>query len=346
MPIATDLPRDTPRHRTGGRPCRPYRPRMTTIAAPTDRQRDAAEQARALEDDARHYPEDRVQCLLEAAVAWRAAGDPERAITLLDEWPSWPDQVDAGLARVDIAESLWALGRAAEAEQVMADLRATRPPASVCNAAAELCEERESWDKALGWFSLAVHQLSAAELAAVQSGQAWFSDAQMVLQGRQRVRARLRMAPDELDRSVPDVSELLQRRLPTYEELVDGPAASMLAGRTARMLFWPRHELPSAQQRWPEVYGGDPSGYHARLEHKLRDLAERTGHAVSLVASRVEPLTRHVAETGGDVADESTRQAFFDAQVAAGDVCVWPPARNAPCWCESGAKYKKCCARA
>jgi uncharacterized protein YchJ len=26
-----------------------------------------------------------------------------------------------------------------------------------------------------------------------------------------------------------------------------------------------------------------------------------------------------------------------------GGAISWPPPRNAPCWCGSGTKYKKCC---
>jgi tetratricopeptide (TPR) repeat protein len=55
---------------------------------------------------------------------------------------------------------------------------------------------------------------------------------------------------------------------------------------------------------------------------------------------------RAVAERmGSAVTDAAVRQAHHDDQDAAGRGSAGPPPRNAPCWCGSGVKYKKCCGR-
>jgi len=44
-------------------------------------------------------------------------------------------------------------------------------------------------------------------------------------------------------------------------------------------------------------------------------------------------------------ADQDTRLACLNGIVEQGGAIDWPPARNAPCWCGSAVKHKKCCGR-
>lgn len=307
--------------------------------------------AAAVEAEAEAYPEERAECLLEAAQAWRLAGDPERAIAVLAEWPTWTDRLEAGRARVETAESLYALGRDDDAEQRLAALRADRPDLQVCNAAAELLVERGEWRGALGWYDLAVSTLSVAELTAATALEACFGGAALVLHGRAQVRAELGLGADMLDRSVPDPAELGRllaeagQRFPTSSELLSDPAAESLAGARVRSLFWPAGELVAAAQAWPEVFEAT-EGYHRELELQFRQVSERAGRSLELVPARVEPLAGYLARTGRDVADAATRHGFMTEQAAAGAATSWPPDRNDACWCGSGSKYKKCCARA
>ena len=64
---------------------------------------------------------------------------------------------------------------------------------------------------------------------------------------------------------------------------------------------------------------------------------------VVMVMITPDELADFAVRTGGDALDKGTRNALLIERFDAGDGHVWPPERNAPCWCGSGAKYKKCC---
>ncbi|WP_406514896.1 SEC-C metal-binding domain-containing protein [Streptomyces sp. NBC_00873] len=52
------------------------------------------------------------------------------------------------------------------------------------------------------------------------------------------------------------------------------------------------------------------------------------------------PTSRHTPS-----AQAKTRQHYgeWHHTIHPDQTLTWPPARNGPCWCESGRKYKKCC---
>lgn len=326
---------------------------LTQTPVRTAAQRAAVRDAERCEAEALEYPDEAVECLLDAANAWRAAGEPERAIAVLAEWPAWSDPLDAGMARVDIAESLYALGRDEQAEGLLAELHRERPVPGVCEMAAGLLAERADHRAALGWYDLALSGLSRAELASAMTRQGLFGMPQMILRGRADVRSRLGLPADELDEAVERTTEatlaLLRataRELPTFPDTQELLASGrLLAGVQARALFWPRQELAAAQERWPELLEGDVEAYYRGLEHSWREVRGRSGRDLVLVPARVEPLAAHAEALGESVAESSTRHSYLQARQAIGDVASWPPARNDCCWCGSGTKYKKCCAR-
>ncbi len=136
------------------------------------------------------------------------------------------------------------------------------------------------------------------------------------------------------------------RELPTFPDTQELLASGrLLAGVQARTLFWPRQELAAAQERWPELLEGDVEAYYWGLEHSWREVRGRSGRNLVLVPARVEPLAAHAEALGESVTESSTRHSYLQARHELGDVASWPPARNDCCWCGSGAKYKKCCAR-
>ena len=61
---------------------------------------------------------------------------------------------------------------------------------------------------------------------------------------------------------------------------------------------------------------------------------------------QVAPFTAWCAEQGRqpDSADARAEYGAHLAATADPSLIAWPPARNEPCWCGSGRKYKKCCA--
>lgn len=293
--------------------------------------------AETAEADAAAYPQDRAECLLEASWAWQQAGEPQRALDVLAEWPQWPDAFDAGMARVSIAEIRRETGQHDLAAAELAELRRERPPLAVCNAAGELHEMAGELDEALRWFDLAVSLLSQDELDALRGPEGWFTETAMVVRGRQRVREALGLPPDAMDAQVParpseaEMDARWGRRRPT--------AAPVL-----RTLFWLRSEIAAAAERWPVLFDEVPDDYHVELERSLREAP--SGVRVRLVPAEVEALSSYLRRTGRDVGEARTRQAFSEEQDRLGCGVAWPPGRNDACWCGSGAKYKRCCLRA
>ncbi|MDX6211619.1 MAG: hypothetical protein QOF82_706, partial [Frankiales bacterium] len=56
-------------------------------------------------------------------------------------------------------------------------------------------------------------------------------------------------------------------------------------------------------------------------------------------------LTEFSAQLGLTAVDSDVEEAYLEHLLDSPDAreVLWPPPRNAPCWCGSGAKYKKCC---
>lgn len=72
-----------------------------------------------------------------------------------------------------------------------------------------------------------------------------------------------------------------------------------------------------------------------------------TGGAVRvrMVTGMLADFDAYIRHSGDAPDDPETRTRYAtwrDAE-AADETLLWPPARNGPCWCESGRKYKKCC---
>ncbi|MEV1116736.1 tetratricopeptide repeat protein [Actinosynnema sp. NPDC049800] len=297
-----------------------------------------ADIAAQLQADLEQYPDERTQILIEAAETWRQAGEGERAVALLEQAVAEGGE-DADEARVALADVLFALDRVEQAEAQLDTLRRERPPSPApYHLAAELLEERGSLDEALTWYGMALSRLTEEELAQ-RSGEFGFASyANTVLAGRRRVRQALAMPPDELDesvRSMEDHAEEFARALT--------PRASP---KEARVLFWPRGEISRAHETWPQlVQHADEETVLADREAANRELSESGVARITMVPLTVHRLLDFAARTGGDPADEQIRLACLAEIVEEGGAVAWPLARNAPCWCGSAAKYKKCCGR-
>ena len=99
--------------------------------------------------------------------------------------------------------------------------------------------------------------------------------------------------------------------------------------------------------RWPELAARvgtrDYATYARVVQGTLIDVArEHTRHPV-LVPLDLDELAELADAAGFEVADWRTRAALAASLAEAGQGLPWPPARNDPCWCGSGRKYKKCC---
>jgi uncharacterized protein YecA (UPF0149 family) len=122
---------------------------------------------------------------------------------------------------------------------------------------------------------------------------------------RRHVRAELGLPADELDQAVDELDE-------------PGP----------EMMFWPESGFDALLRAFPdraETLGATWDEHRAQIEKAQQD----EGPLVVEVATP-ELLRATLADQGVD-------------DVEFGPLLEWPPGRNDPCWCGSGAKYKKCC---
>lgn len=305
---------------------------------------EAADLALELEAQVDDYPDERAEILIEAAEAWRRAGDHERAIALLTDISALGGE-DGGSARVMLADVLFDLDRDDEARAQLETLRRERPSSPApYHLAAELAEARNDLDEALTWFNMAVARLTEQELAQQRGESGVFSYANNILAGRRRVRSALGLPADELDESVVDPPQRPVFHDP--DEISGAMTGPGPAPREIRVLFWPRDELGRAHEAWPQmVQDRDADSMVRDREQANRELSEAGVAKITMVPLTVAKLTQFATRTGGDPTDEATRSSCMQEIVADGGASSWPPGRNAPCWCGSGAKYKKCCGR-
>jgi Plasmid pRiA4b ORF-3-like protein/SEC-C motif len=91
----------------------------------------------------------------------------------------------------------------------------------------------------------------------------------------------------------------------------------------------------------------DHADYRRETEQALRAMAERPAAGIRVVPLDVPGLLAHAQRAGKDPAHRQSRLSYTGWLYETGrDAINWPPERNEPCWCGSGAKYKKCCGSA
>ena len=295
--------------------------------------RDDAIRAKQLEQDAEAYPEDRAECLIEAAGAWNRAGEPDRAIEL------YKVVVDLGgddgcFARTDLADLYRGRG---EFDRMNAELDAlARDPdldVTHCELVADMLAEHGDLKAAVRWYDRAVARMSPEAIEALgdQRNASNFL-AQNLVRHRSSTRHKLGLAPDVLDELVAETS-------PGHRS----PARQSGGSRT-QVLMFQRAELSVASLRWPSVFDEAAEDYYAHAERVYRDFRNAGLSSIRLVPAKAADLAAFAAEVGESVEDASLRSRFA-ASADPATTIAWPPERNAACWCGSDRKYKKCCGR-
>jgi tetratricopeptide (TPR) repeat protein len=181
-----------------------------------------------------------------------------------------------------------------------------------------------------------LRDLRAASLGVLGRDQDDLQTAEPVARGR---------PAGKTNRLVEQVSQMAsERREPT--------------GMMPLTLAWlPADEYPYWPTRWPDLADSDlvldeehggfvaHAIYCQRMERRLREL-DGSGAARLLIAPlRAAELNQWVADHEPDEDDPAQLRARYAADMGRDPsrTIAWPPARNEPCWCDSGRKYKKCC---
>lgn len=277
----------------------------------------------------------RAAWLSHAGEAWELAEDLDRARACYEA--AVADGGDAYLdPRAELLGVVLRLGEKDRAEELLTQLReAVRDGHHgrfLHESVGEALELNGRLEEALRWFSAGL-TLSERDTP---------DDPDIgCLNGRYRVRRALGLPMDRYD-------ELSEERRRDYTD--DAEEQRLLAAPDEgsvplSVLYWPTGELESLLDRWPGLagdYGKDHDEHRARVEQRLRHLAE--AHSWLAVGDgTVEELVAFATERHQAPEHHMTR-GLYGAQLAfTGRTTPWPPGRNDRCWCGSGLKYKKCC---
>lgn len=339
----------------------------------------AAEECERL---AGQYPEEREELLLEAADAWRDAGETDRALALYERLLA---EGEEGVDEYDFLDAtriglLWNLQRLEEAREAAAAFRARHPrDAGAWMHVADCFEEAEETATAAEWYTAGItHVLGVGTPVTADTVEEHRSlDLQTLFIGRHRVRRLLGAAHDDWDETADELHERraspLYGRMRSLDELHDpirlgqlrerGPemieaeirelSRVLEDERTARtgplrtcVLFWPADELALLLQRWPkavEAYGDDHAAHLRQVERTLRELSDEGAPSLAVGCATVAGLEAHAEADGGSADAPATRSAYAAELARREQAPAWPPPRNGPCWCGSDRKYKKCC---
>ncbi|NKZ02952.1 SEC-C domain-containing protein [Actinomadura latina] len=299
----------------------------------TDSRPRARRLAEDLERDAAKYPEQRAEILIEAAREWSQAGEPDRALRIYEDIIASERGEDAQFATVEKISLLADLGRTDEAEAEIARLGRTRVHPGPAELVAEFLEAQGRLEEALTWFNTACRDLMAddGELAEAKLF------ARPELRGRQRVRQALGLPPDAIDLHTEDEQAELT-------ELLEKAAAPSQPNAGS---FFVRSDVERAFAEGL-VHGtapADASSYFRDVERGWRTSSDEIGASVlRVLPTMVDDLLKYADDHDRDPRDQQTRADHLMTRIREGAPTLgWPPERNAPCWCGSGRKYKKCC---
>ena len=306
--------------------------------------------------------------------AWRAAGRYDASIGAMElaieaGWNGRPD------LRSEIAELHLLAGREREAVELWARVKADDPDdVWLYNHAALSYGDLGRHEEALAWLE------EGLELALRTDDPERVID--QLLELRDRSLRELGREPGEIDRrgrtflkAPENETAVAGQRLRAGDREIDAAASAWLdaredqaaGGHPLEEAPWQASDLPvepvrqgatvelavgwfpegdyaealerweSLRELWAEI---DHREYCRRMEATLRGWSLR-GLRPKLVVLRLSELVPWCEERGLDPDD--ARASFAADELRRGNAAAWPPGRNEPCWCGTGAKYKKCC---
>jgi tetratricopeptide (TPR) repeat protein len=262
------------------------------------------------------------------------------------------EAIDAGArgqpdVRCRIAEILMRAGRVAEAEPIWAQVRADTPGDVWLynNAGLEYADIGEN-ATALTWLT------EGLRIALATDDPERLVDQLMEL--RKASMTALGLEADELQAQAAAFDEARQReRAARRARSVPAPRDVAASVRPLLVAFawFPASEYERALALWPgltepgsSAEGGRPHAAYCRaFQARLTEAADAGAAGLRVAPVRIDALLAWCAERGVDPDDARADYAADLTRTHPGEVIAWPPGRNAPCWCGSGRKYKKCC---
>jgi uncharacterized protein YecA (UPF0149 family) len=257
------------------------------------------------------------------------------AISALRRCLDVPIDVGAGL-RARIAGYDYRAGREEEARQVWAELAGENPTDPWLRFTAGLaCADADEPEEALPWLSGALEQVVAHG-----DREGLLAD---LLELREEVLADVGEPIDELQERG---EALLERQLRQFSG--GSPQAVRHEVSKTAVAWFPESEWPQAVEQWPDVtQAAGTDDYRGYVQHLQRELVELQAGGVSRLSLAPLFIDAYVIWTQTrdlDPASADSRATYAEEVARVGNEVPWPPGRNDPCWCGSGAKYKKCCA--
>lgn len=311
------------------------------------------EEARAILDDLERAPDTGglwlPECYADLAMAFDRRGRPDDAIASMEcaierGWGGSPDP------RSDIAEFHLRAGRSVEAERIWAELKVEDPDdVWLYNAAGLSYSEVGDHERAVVWLGEGIEVAIRTEdpegivpqLSAVRR-------TSLVAQGRDI---------DELEQQADEFVARWRRRRHDWKSrtelsnagegsAVPGAGEAPGAGGVAVAMAWfPSGEYEKAIGEWEslaEDWADVPhADYCRRMEGHIKWMRAHGVDIQALAPIVVDEFVQWCEERDED--PEHARAGYAAECYRLGGGIDWPPGRNAPCWCGSDRKYKKCC---
>lgn len=154
----------------------------------------------------------------------------------------------------------------------------------------------------------------------------------VLLDERHEVRRELDLPHDDIDELADDLHDEVEDQLDGAED------------EAATVAFFPKGDLEELVARWPDLaeeFGATWDDHRSKVESMMVHMSEGGATGLGVVAGSVEAFVAFAARSSTAPVD-----AIDDylGELEDGESPIpWPPERNGPCWCDSGAKYKKCC---
>jgi tetratricopeptide (TPR) repeat protein len=294
---------------------------------------------------------DRAGYLDELAYAYEKLGRFEEAIDAMRQAVAagWDGELDDHpSAQALIANLLLRAGRDQEADEAwaQAEREDSRNP-WVHSAASDAYTRVGLYKKALPWQTKGLELALAAGEDEGELG--WYLTGE-----RGETMDVLGLAPDELQLRAEEIIEREEQQDREYERefLRNWNQPQTIAPQQTYIgvAWFPPDQYPRALQTWSsfaEDYEHGPyAAYCARLELLLRDLGSQGVRRLALTPITIDDYLAWCAEHDRDPAESDTRASYATELIGHDVAQPWPPQRNAPCWCGSERKYKKCCLRA